>query len=220
LCPSVSGLVDLWQQVQQQNLGESSALQSQLQWLVGHTLQQMHAAQLASVNNNNPQALQLLDGLCVADSLETPANSCNQSVSCNVCSACCQDYIFTQKGCDLCFQERCKPRPTIPEAVWQSQKTVCTLIDNLRNGIDLFGYSQHQVAPLVGSEYASVVHDVVTTMKDVEQDMQTFENKQTAYKVQVTTLQTTLNSIGTDQEYWTGKQVRSKGYVDGLEASL
>jgi len=36
-----------------------------------------------------------------------PANECQRTTGCNVCSACCQDYIPDGGACDKCVQEKC-----------------------------------------------------------------------------------------------------------------
>ena len=53
------------------------------------------------------------------------SNTCQDPSTCNVCTACCHDYITDGAECDVCVQEQCKrlrPTPPPPTRKWEPCK--------------------------------------------------------------------------------------------------
>lgn len=55
------------------------------------------------------------------------ANECNPGY-CNVCSACCQDYILDGAPCDSCVAQRCSPSTTLASASMSAAPTSAAML--------------------------------------------------------------------------------------------
>ena len=175
----------------------------------GHVTSSLHLAQRALARNES--ALPKLERLCNFSSVIHFVPSCNATVGCNVCGACCKDYIPAGQ-CASCFAESCPKRNDTftPETV-ELVNTSCQMLRNYNASAPYLKAWEGFVDPLSFTDYKGLISTggtMMTLLQSYEAKLADFKKAEATVDARIAAAQDAVKGYAADAANWQGHSQR------------
>ena len=175
----------------------------------GHVTSSLHLAQRALARNQS--ALPQLQRLCNFSSVIHFVPSCNATIGCNVCGACCKDYISAGQ-CPACFKETCPPRTDTftPETV-NLVNASCQMLRNYNASAPYLKAWEGFVDPLSFTDYKGLISSggtMMTILQSYETKLADFKKAEATVADRIASAQDAVKGYSADEGNWNGVSQR------------